>query len=167
MHQNNLMNQELNVLLISNEEKSHYVLIKDFNRLMYLKTKHKDRKHFCMSCLQNFTTKEILNNHRERCLLINGTQAAIYEKGKIKFKNFDKEIPIPFKIYADTEFLLKWIDIKEGKYTKLYQEHTPYSVCVKLVRIDNRFTLSTIIFEGKNCVNKFIKWIFEQQKYCN
>ena len=85
-----LNKQELNVLLISNEEKSHYVLIKDFNRLMYLKTKHKDRKHFCMSCLQNFTTKEILNNHRERCLLINGTQAAIYQKRKIKFKNFDK-----------------------------------------------------------------------------
>ena len=56
--------QVLNVLLISNEEKSHYVFIKDFNRLMYLKTKHKDRKHFCMSCLQNFTTKEILNSHR-------------------------------------------------------------------------------------------------------
>ena len=27
--------QELNVLLISNEEKSHFVFIKDFNRLMY------------------------------------------------------------------------------------------------------------------------------------
>ena len=66
--------QVLNVLLISNEEKSHYVFIKDFNRLMYSKTKHKDRKHFCMSCLQNFTTKEILNNHRERGLLINETQ---------------------------------------------------------------------------------------------
>ena len=48
--------QEWNVLLISNEEKSHYVFIKDFNRLMYSRTKHKDRKHFCMSCLQNFTT---------------------------------------------------------------------------------------------------------------
>ena len=46
-----------NVLLISNEEKSHYIFIKDFNRLMYSKTKHKDRKHFCMSCLQNFTSK--------------------------------------------------------------------------------------------------------------
>ena len=63
--------QVLNVLLISNEEKSHYVFIKDFNRLMYSRTKHKDRKHFCMSCLQNFTTEEISNNHRERCLLIN------------------------------------------------------------------------------------------------
>ena len=42
--------QVLNVLLISNEEKSHYVFIKDFNRLMYSKTEHKDRKYFCTSC---------------------------------------------------------------------------------------------------------------------
>ena len=32
--------ESLNVLLISNEEKSHYVFIKDFNRLIYLKTKY-------------------------------------------------------------------------------------------------------------------------------
>ena len=46
-----LNEQILNVLLISNEEKSYYVFIKGFNRLMYSKTKDKDRKHFCMSCL--------------------------------------------------------------------------------------------------------------------
>ena len=159
--------QELNVLLTSTEEKSHCVLIKDFKTLMYLKTKHTDKKHFCMACLQNFTTKEILNNHREQCLLINKTQAVKYETGKIKFKNFDKQIPIPFKIYADIECLLKRIDIPLGKYTKLYQEHIPDSICAKLVCIDNRFTLPSIIFDGKNCINKFIKWIFEQQKYCN
>ena len=32
--------QVLNALLISNEEKSHYVFLKDFNRLMYSKTKY-------------------------------------------------------------------------------------------------------------------------------
>ena len=58
--------QVVNVLLKSNEEKSLYVFIKDFNTLMYSKPKHKDKKHFCMSCLQNFTTKKILNKHRER-----------------------------------------------------------------------------------------------------
>ena len=84
------MEIKLNVLLISNEEKSHYVLIKDFNRLIHSKTKQKDKKHFCMACLQNFTPKEILNNHRERCLSINDTQAVIYKTGTIKFKNFDK-----------------------------------------------------------------------------
>ena len=134
---------------------------------MYSRTKHKDRKHFCMSCLQNFTTKEILNNHRERCLLINDTQAVKYETGIIKFKNYEKQIPIPFKIYADTECLLKRINISEGKYTKLYQKHIPNSIGAKLVCIDNRFTLPTIIFEGKKCINEFIKWIFEKQKYCN
>ena len=49
--------QVLNVLLISNDEKSHYVFIKDFNSLMYQKTKHRGKKNFCMHCLQNFTTE--------------------------------------------------------------------------------------------------------------
>ena len=144
--------QVLNVLLISNEEKSHYVFIKDFNRLMYLKTKHKDRKHFCMSCLQNFTTKEILNNHRERCLLINDTQAVKYETGTIKFKNFNKQIPIPFKIYADSECLFKRIKVNKGGYTKLYQKHIPNSIAAKLVCVDNRFILPFKIFTGSNCI---------------
>ena len=159
--------QELNVLLISNEEKSHYVFIKDFNRLIYSKTKHKDRKHFCMSCSQNFTTKEILNNHRERCISINGTQAVIYETGTIKFKNFNNQIPIPFKIYADTECLVKRTDIPLGKHTKLHQEHIPNSKGAKLVCIDDRFTLPTKIFTGSNCINDFIKLVFTQQKRIN
>ena len=120
-----------------------------------------------MSCLQNFTTKEILNNHRERCLLINDTQSVKYETGVIKFKNYEKQIPISSKIYADTECFLKRTNIDEGKYTKLYQKHIPNSIGAKLVCIDNRFTLPTIIFEGKNCINYFIKWIFAQQERIN
>ena len=114
--------QVLNVLLIKNENnESHYVFIKDFNRLMYSKTKHKDIKHFCVSCLQNFTTKEILNKHKEQCLLINETQAVKYETGIIKFKNHNKQKPIPFKIYADSECLVKRTNIPLSKYTIFYQ----------------------------------------------
>ena len=159
--------QILHVLLISNEEKSHYVFVNDFNRLMYSKTKHKDGKHFCLSCLQNFTTKEILNNHREMFLSINDTQAVKYETGIIKFKYFNKQIPIPFKTYADSECLLKRININKGGYTKLYQKHFPNSIGAKLVCIDNNFTLPTKIFTGSNSIKEFIEWIFEQKKYCN
>ena len=102
--------------MISNEEKSHYVFIKDFNRLMYSKTKHKDRKHFCMSCLQNFTTKEILNRHRERCLLINDTQAVKYETGTIKFRNFNIQKPILLKVYVDSECSLERLNINKAYY---------------------------------------------------
>ena len=120
-----------------------------------------------MSCLQNFTTKEVLNSHRERCLLINETQAVKYETGIIKFKNYNKQIPIAFKIYADTECLLKRINIEEGRYTKLYEKHIPNSIGAQLVCVSNKFTLPNKIFTGNNCVNNFIKWIFTQQKRIN
>ena len=41
-------NQTLNLLLITEKDKSHYVFVKDFNRLILSKTKHNDKKHFCM-----------------------------------------------------------------------------------------------------------------------
>ena len=130
-----------------------------------IKTKNVHKKHFCMSCLQNFTTKEILNNHRERCFLINDTQVVKYETGTIKF---NKQIPIPFKIYADSECLLKGVNIKKGGYTELYQKHVPNSIGAKLVCIDDRFdTLPTKIFTGSNSIKEFIEWVFKQKKYCN
>ena len=41
----------MELLLIANEGNSHYFYIKDFNRFMYNKAKHKDKKHFCMNYL--------------------------------------------------------------------------------------------------------------------
>ena len=158
-------NQTLNLILITEKEKSHYVFIEDFNRLMFSKTKHKDKKHFCMSCLQNFSTKEILNNHRKLCLLINSCQAANYESGTKKFTNYNKQIPILFKIYAATECILKRTKIKEGEHTIKYQEHYPNSLGAKLACIDDRFTSTSIIFKGKNCINKFIRWVLDKQKW--
>ena len=65
----------LNLLLITEDEKQHYVLIKDFNSLMYNKTKHRERKQFCMHCLQCFSTEEILSKHETNCIILNGEQA--------------------------------------------------------------------------------------------
>ena len=48
---------QMNLLLITEDEKKHYVLIKDFNKFMYSQSKHKERKHFCMYCLQCFYQK--------------------------------------------------------------------------------------------------------------
>ena len=107
--------QTLNLLLITQENKSHYVFIEDFNRLMYSKTKNQHKKHHYMSCLQSLTKEEILNQYKKQCLLINGLQAVNYESGIIKFTNHNKQIPILFKIYArhrmffkTFQFLRRW-----------------------------------------------------------
>ena len=42
----------MDLLLLIDDDKSHYVYIKDFNRFMFHKTKNKNKKCFCRSCLQ-------------------------------------------------------------------------------------------------------------------
>ena len=56
--------------------------------------------------------------HKENCLSINGKQSVKLEKGTIKFETFFKQIPVPFKIYADFECNLKSVECDEGSYTK-------------------------------------------------
>ena len=66
---------QMNLLLITKDEKRHYVLIKDFNKFMYNQSKHRERKHFCKYCLQCFSSESILARHTNNCLTINGKQA--------------------------------------------------------------------------------------------
>ena len=40
-------------------------------------------------------------NIKKDCLLINKEQSVKLEKGFIQFKNFNRQIPVSFKIYAD------------------------------------------------------------------
>ena len=65
----------MSLLLITEDEKKHYVLIKDFDKLMYNQSKHKERKHFCVYCLQCFSSESILAKHTSNCLTINDKQA--------------------------------------------------------------------------------------------
>ena len=128
---------QMHLLLIIKDEKKHYVLIKDFNIFMYNQSKHKERKHFCMYCLQCFSSERILANHVNNCLTINGAQAINMPKqgeNILKFNNFHKQLPVPFVIYADFEAITKKVqgceqseEMKKDKdrrsYTEAYQTH--------------------------------------------
>ena len=36
-----------------------------------------------------------------------------------------------------------------------------------MVSIDDKYALPVKIFEGDNCINKVLKWVFDQHKKCN
>ena len=55
--------------------------------------------------------------------------------------------------------------MKEGEHTIKYQEHYINSIGAKYVCIDDRFTLPSIIFKGKDCFNKSIRWVLDEQKW--
>ena len=134
------LEDSLDLLLLIDDDKSHYVYIKDFDRFMFHKTKNKNKKWFCKSCLQCFSSKNVLTEHKEDCLIINGKQSVKLEKGTIEFENYFKQIPVPFKTYADFECNLESAERYEGSYTKKYQDLVPCSFAYKVVCIDNRFS---------------------------
>ena len=109
----------IDLLLLIDDNKSHYVYMKDFDRFMFHKTKNKNEKWFCKSCLQCFNIESVLIKHNEDCLNINGKQSLKLEKGIIEFKNYFKEIPVLFKIYADFECNLRGVESYKGCYTKI------------------------------------------------
>ena len=101
--------------LKTQNDKSHYVYMKDFDRFVSHKTKNKNKKWFCKSCLQCFSSDNVLIKQKES---VNSKQSVKLEKGIIKFPNYFKQIPILFKIYADFECNLKSVEFDEFSYTK-------------------------------------------------
>ena len=172
---------QMNLLLITKDEKKHYVLIKDFNAFMYNQSKHKERKHFCMYCLQCFSSERILANHVNNCLTINSMQAINMPKqgeNILKFNNFHKQLPVPFVIYADFEAITKKVqgckqseEMKKYKdrrsYTEAYQTHEDCGYGYKVVCCyDDKYSKYTRIYRGENAVYKCMEKTLEEVKYC-
>ena len=104
--------------------------------------------------------------HKEDCLSTSGQQSINLEKGTIEFKNYFKQLPVPFKIYADFECNLKNVECYESTYTKTYHEHVPYSYAYKVVCIADRFSKPIVVYRGVNAAYEFIKSILKEHKYC-
>ena len=122
--------------------------LKILTDLCFTRLKNKNKKRFSRSCLQCFSSKNVLIKHKENCLSINGKQWVKQEEGIIKFGNCFKQIPVPSKIYADFECNFKKVKCNEGSYTEKYQDHIPCSFAYKVVCIDDRFTKQIVVYRG-------------------
>ena len=164
----------MELLLITKDENKHYVLIKDFNKFMFNQTKHKNKKHFCMHCLQCFSSDRLLNEHKDNCIQVNGTQAVKMpdkDNNILKFNNFHKQQAVPFVIYADFEAIIEKISgckpNNDKSYTEAYQKHTDCGYGYKVVCFyDDKYTKPVQIYKGEEAVYKFMEKMLEEVKYC-
>ena len=129
---------------------------------MFYKTKNKNKNYFRKICLQCFSSKNVLTEHKEVCLSINGAQSVRLEKRKIEFKNYFKQVPVPFKIYVDFECNLNSVESYESSYSKKYQDHIACSFAYKLVCVDDKFSKPIVVFRGENAAFKFFEAILKE-----
>ena len=165
----------MELLLITENENKHYVLITDFNKFMSNITKHKARKHFCMHCLQCFSSERVVSTHKDNCIQVNGTQAVKMpdkDNNILKFNNFHKQQPVPFVIYADFEAITEKIsgcqpNNYNKSYTEAYQKHTDCGYGYKVVcYYDDKYSKPTTTHRGEKAVYKFMEAMLEEVKYC-
>ena len=61
-----------------------------------------------------------MQEHKKVCLKINGKQSIKLKSGSIKFKNYFKQLAVPFKIYTDFESVLKGVHSDENDNNDSY-----------------------------------------------
>ena len=114
--------QTVNLLLISDEEKVHYCLIKNMSRLLSSQTNnHQHKNHFCLRCLNPFASEKSLEKHMEYCCVNEAVKIEMPEEGSIiKFQNFNRSMRVLFIVYADFESLIKLLKTFEIKSRKKF-----------------------------------------------
>ena len=124
---------DITLMLIKDEENSHYCLVKNMSALLISQiNNHKGTCHICLNCFNGFNTPEALNKHKEYCYNNECVKILMPEPGSfLRFKNFLHSEKAPFTIYADFESLIKNIDgcdpDPNKSYTKKYLKHEPIS----------------------------------------
>ena len=85
--------KNVDLLLLGEGEKKHYVLIKGFNTFMYDYTLHCGRKHFCRYSFQAFRRLDVLKCHIKNCFKINGKQRIKMptKDEYVKFKSYERK----------------------------------------------------------------------------
>ena len=97
------------LLMISNGESWHYILVKSLPGLLKGLTLSHNEDFYCLNCFCAYTTKNKLEEHKKICE--NNKYCHVEmpnEENKIiKYNQGEKSIKSPFIIYADLECLLE------------------------------------------------------------
>lgn len=117
------------------------------HRLLSTQTSsHQHRLFYCNTCLHQTTSKDILKKHMEVCGKAVSVMPAEADN-IIKFKNFEKQIPVPFCLYVDFECILEDVDDESSGGGKYVKRHIP---CAYGIHIKSSFD---------DRLNKYIKYI--------
>ena len=164
------------LLLIKDEDNSHYCLVKNESALLSSQVNsHKGKLYFCLNCLNGFDTPEKLDNHKEYCSEEESVKINMPAPDSfIKFKNYLYSERAPFAIYADFESLLKPLDTCEPNpnksYTHKYNKHEPVSFVYYIKSFNEsvyKSTLRSYVKENEedpDTIDVFINWLEDDVK---
>ena len=93
----------INLMIISENNRKHYVAIKSLRRLLSSEnTKHKGKEYFCMNCLQGFKEETSRDEHIDYCIDNKSAKVEMPHKNpRVEFCDGQFQFKVPFIMYAE------------------------------------------------------------------
>ena len=152
----------------------HICLIKDINKYLYRNNKHKNKKYFCVRCLNSFNSEQNLTKHKDLCVKYNTKSEKLIlpkEDSILKFNKINEMIRTPFTVYYDIETYGKHLKKRKKKIENTTHEQLlkPYLMGYILKNsYDDKFSRKCQIFTGDQCIEKMLlNLIFTERPYMN
>ena len=164
----------IDLFFYEEDGKSHYSLIKNFSRLIrsQITTRTNEPIQICKRCFSHFTTPELLEKHIQYCYNNCTAFVKMPKPGSnLYFKNYYKQLPIPFTVYADFECITSTMSTccpnPKDSYNYNYQKHEPSGFCFYVKGISGK-RIKPIIYtkssESDNVAKIFVEKIIELTK---
>ena len=161
---NNLTQEkQIILLMISDGQKWHYLVVKNLSRLLRGITSNHKEDFYCLNCFHSYRTENKLESHKKICENHDYCLVEMPSKDNniIKYNHGEKSMKVPFIIYADLECLLEKMSTcinnpNESSTTKI-NKHTPsgYSIFTSCLFDESKNKLNH--YRGKDCMKKFCK----------
>ena len=148
--------KQIILLMISNGENWHYLVVKSLSGLLTGITSNHKEDFYCLNCFHSYRTKKICEN-RDYCRVEMPTK----DNNTIKYNHGEKSIKLPFVVYADLECLLEKMSTcynnpEESSTTKI-NKHTPSGYSIFTHCSFNKSKSKLNYYRGEDCMTKFCK----------
>ena len=168
--------KQVNLLMIVEGENRHYTAVKNLSRLLSKlnAANHRQKYHYCINCLNGFTTESARNKHYEYCSGNGEVKIKMPKENEkwLQYHDGQQQFKVPFMLYADFESILKPMDERyKDKMNQLKRERTGNSYTEKVNRhvpsgwcVYSKFAYGDVpdplkLYRGKDCVEKFVEHI--------
>ena len=151
------------ILIISNGENWHYLVVKKLSGLLRGITSNHKEDFYCLNCFCGYSAKSKLEEHKKMCENNKycNVEMPTKDNNTIKYNQGEKSIKLPFVIYADLECLLEKISTFQNNpnesLTTEINKYTPsgYSLFTHCSFDNSKNKLH--YYRGKDCMKKFCK----------
>ena len=151
----------VNLLLLTDGENSHYVLIKSMAAFLKVKTAYGKSGHACDLCFRVFYSLITYMKHIDFCRTGEPT-VEMPDDPVLKFKNFKYRMPNPITIYADFEAYKCKVNEEITESTKLLCEQKPSGYGYTVVSPYTQFCKPTVIYRGTDAADVFLQNILAE-----